>query len=787
VTTQVEVEGRVETKIVELPAHEPPPWKPDESLRIVGRRIPRVDAGIKVTGQAVFTADVTHPRMLHAVVVRANVARGRITHVDATAARALPGVIDLITASDLPRPIKVGGIPLFPPDISYAGQPVAAVCATTLAAARRGADAVVVQIEPLPHVQSVSDAVEPDAPLVRRSGNVMEGEPTLLMRGDVGKGLQEAAVVITREYRTPSVLHSAMEPHGAVALWEGDRVTIWESTQGVFRVRDETARALGVPRSHVRVIMEHMGGGFGAKNNAGAHTLVAALLARRTGQPVSCILSREDEQTDTGHRPSTRQVVTLGARADGTLTAIDVVAEVPLGVNGWEASVVAVYHELYACPNVRTRETLAFVNQQQMQAFRAPGHVEGTFGLELAMDVLARELQIDPLELRRRNFAATDLNKGRPYSSNRLLACYDEGARRFDWANRAMRRNDGGGRESVARPDATSGKFKSGGGPSPGSRGVRRGFGLAAQVWGAGGGPPAYATVRVNSDGSIDVLAGTQDLGTGARTILAQIAAEALGARLQDVRVILGDTERTPYTGNSWGSMTTPSVGPAVRAAADEARRRLLDAARAILGDAIADAEVADSQVRTPDGATCATFTDIMRKLGNVMIIGEGSRGPNPSGIGFMSFGVQFAEVEVDIETGTVRVERIVAVHDAGRIINPLLAESQLAGGILQGLGYALLEERIVDPASGRTVNPSLHDYRIPTFADVPVIDATCLDVPDTVANHVGARGLAEPPIIPTAPAIANAVADALGVEVREIPLTPWRVLAALAALTPNP
>jgi xanthine dehydrogenase YagR molybdenum-binding subunit len=316
-----------------------------------------------------------------------------------------------------------------------------------------------------------------------------------------------------------------------------------------------------------------------------------------------------------------------------------------------------------------------------------------------------------------------------------------------------------------------------GGGPR-----VRRGFGMAAQVWPAGGGPPAYASVRLHPDGSIDVLTGTQDLGTGARTILAQVAAEALGARLADVRVVLGDTERTPYTGNSWGSMTTPSVAPAVRMAAEDARTRLLDAGAQFLDCAPADLRVRDGVVKHVDGTRSAMIADVTRSLGQVTITGHGSRGPNPTGVGLMTFGAHFAEVAVDTATGVVRVVRLVASHDAGRIINPLLAQSQLEGGIIQGIGLALFEERVLDSRSGLPLTTGLHDYKIPTLADAPRIEASCIDAVDTVANHVGARGLAEPPIIPVAPAIANAVADALGVEVNSIPLTPWRVLAALGA-----
>lgn len=779
VTTTVEVEGRDETRVVELPAHEPAPWGSDATLAIVGQRLPRTDAPDKVTGRARYTADITRAGMLHAAILRATIARGHAT-IDVAPALAVAGVVDAISAADLERRIRFPGGSLFDTNISYAGQPLAAVCAETLDAARRGVAAIRVAYETAGHLTTFDAAVADGAAAVRRattaaatapaaptattvtrppnlarSPNLTRSSPVVIERGDVARGLGDADVVVRRAYRTPVALHTALEPHGAVAEWEGDRLTVWESTQAVFRVREQVAAALGMSQSAVRVVKEHMGGGFGAKTSAGAYTYVAALLARRTGRPVRCINDREAEQTDGGNRPLTAQRVTLGARRDGRLTAIVCEADVPLGIGGWEGGPAGIYHELYSCPNVRTVERFAFVNTPAMTAFRAPGHVEGAFGLECAMDALARELGLDPLALRRLNFAARDERKDRPFSSNRLLECYDRGAAMFGWSDR----------------------------PAPAATGrVRRGRGMAAQVWGTGGGPPAYAIVKVNGDGSADVLTGTQDLGTGSRTILAQIAAEALGARFGDVRVVLGDTERTPYTGPSWGSMTTASVGPAVRAAADDASRQLVEAASEILGVPASELRAANGAVATRDGTTSISFADLCARLGDVMVIGRGSRGPNPERMGLASFGAQFAEVEVDADTGVVRVLRIVAVHDAGRIINPTLAEAQVEGGIIQGLGYALFEERVLDHSSGVPLNANVHDYKVPTIGDVPRIEAVLLDVPDPAANHTGARGLAEPPIIPTAPAIANAVADALGVEVTELPLTPWRVLGAVAA-----
>jgi len=749
VQTVVEVEGRTETRVVELPAFEPAPWTADTPLSIVGTSPPRVDAFEKVTGRARYSADIVRPGMLHAVLVRSPVAKGTVVSIRLEAAQKMPGVRAVMGPGDAPPTTR-----LFRRDISYAGQPLAAVCAESLDAAERAACtlAAALHIEVAPHVVTVDDALAPGAPLVRKTGN--STEPDVVERGDVAQGLAAADVTLNREYRTPVALHSALEPHGAVCEWNDDHLTVWESTQGIFRVRSDIAKALGMPQAKVRVLKDYMGGGFGAKNGAGAHTFTAALFARQLGAPVRCINDRRAEQTDSGNRPSTIQKVTIAARRDGTLTALVLDAHIPLGISGWEGGPAQIFHELYSCPNVRTTETCVYINASGMSAFRGPGYVEGAFALESAMNALARALQMDPVALRRKNLATHDERTGRAFSGNRLDECYVEGMKRFGWTSPVSRLSS-----SVSR--------------------VKRGSGVAAQTWPTGGGPPSYANVRINSDGSVDVLAGTQDLGTGARTILAQIAADTLGAQLNTVRAVIGDTERLPYTGNSWGSMTTPSVGPAVRMAAEEAKTHLLEAASQLLDVPVERLSTHDSQILS-DSVVSLSFSELCRRLGNVQITGRGSRGPNPE-LAVVTVGAQFAEVEVDAETGIVRVLRLVAVHDAGRIINPALAESQLHGGIIQGVGYALFEERHLDRALGVTLNANLHDYKVPTMADVPAIDASFLNGADPAANHIGARGIAEPPIIPTAPAIAAAVADALDVEIGEIPLTPWRVLGALA------
>ncbi|MGI9076334.1 MAG: xanthine dehydrogenase family protein molybdopterin-binding subunit [Gemmatimonadaceae bacterium] len=775
VVTNVEVEGRDEIVVVEMPAFEPKPWSEDAVLGIVGAPVPRADAHNKVTGRARYTVDIKRAGMLHAAILRAPIARGRLTALDLTPALSSTGVRDVISCADLPD-IKIAGLPLFDRVIRYAGQPIAAVCADSNEAAHSALRAVRAEYEAAPHAVTAEDAMAEGAPMVRGKSNRMDESPAVVERGDVEAALRESEIVIHRTYRTPVALHTSLEPHASVAEWDGEVLTIWESTQGIFRIRSDIAKAFGLPLNRVRVLMDYMGGGFGSKNSARAHVYVAAAFARRLSTAVRAVNDREAEQMDTGNRPATIQRVTLAARGDGQLTAIVLDAVVPLGIGGWDGGPSNIYHEMYACANVRTTETFVYINASAMSAFRAPGHVEGAFGLECAMDSLARKVGIDPLELRLRNYAKRDGRKDRPYTGKRLDECYRIGAERFGWAARG---NGDARGEMVRVGRAAAANFVFGGGPlgASNSESLRRGFGMASQCWGTGGGPPAYATVRVNNDGSADVLTGSQDLGTGARTIFAQIAAEALGARLQDVRVTLGDTDRTPYTGNSWGSMTTPSVGPAVRMAAEDARAQLLEAAASVLKTTPDKLEARGSVIRVKRGRRSITFKALGEELGDVMIIGHGSRGPNPDGEAIHTFGAHFAEVEVDVDTGIVRVARIVAVHDAGRIINPALAESQLQGGIIQGIGYALFEERIMDSRLGVPMNPNMHDYKIPTLSDIPSIDASLLAGADIRANHIGARGLAEPPIIPVAPAIANAVADAIGAEVTEIPLTPWRVL----------
>jgi CO/xanthine dehydrogenase Mo-binding subunit len=405
-----------------------------------------------------------------------------------------------------------------------------------------------------------------------------------------------------------------------------------------------------------------------------------------------------------------------------------------VGWDGWTAGTEGPMQMLYACPNVRTTTYGARVNLPPMKAFRAPGFVEGTFGLEALLDELAAKLQLDPLELRRLNHAEQDGVDERPYSSKNLLECY----RRAEphWERR---------HEVRARSTAT----------------VKRGVGMASQIWYGGGGPPSYAWVRVGADGRATVVTAMQDIGTGTQTTMAQIAAEELGVPLEHVTVSLGDSARGPFASISAGSSTTPSMGPAVRAAAADARRQI--------------EEIAEQ--RGLEGAPVAEVVDVLE---DAQILGKGARGPNPTGMQVLTFGVQVAEVAVDVETGEVWVERIAAVHDVGRVINPLGASSQIEGGIIQGIGHTLSEERLHDPHTGQLLTTTLDAYKLPTIADVPEIVSELIDVPDEHLTNLGSKGLGEPPIVPTAAAIANAIRDATGADVRRLPITREEMLRAL-------
>ena len=743
VKSQREMEGRFEDVWVLVDEEdEVETWPDDASLQVVGSPAPRQDGAVRAGGAARYTVDVQLAGMLHALVLRAPVARCRVTGLDLDAARATPGVRAVIGPEG---PLAMNGDSPLTAEPAWAGAPVAAIAADTPEAATAGLAALAPTFETL-------------APLDLETGlneQRFTEDPRETVRGDPDAALAGADTRVEFTCETPAHVQSPLEPHAAVARWEGDSLTAWVSTQGIFDARRELARRFDLAPEQVRVISEYIGGAFGAKQGAGTEALLAAELARSTGRPVRLALGRHEEQVVGGRRSWTRQTVTLGARSDGTLTGMELAAVVDMGAGGWIFPVAEPVLSIYACENVRAMVFPVRTSLRAQNAFRAPGVVEGVTVLEQAMDELAEALGLDPLELRRRNHVDTDQGSGLPYSSKRLLACYDRAAELAGWD----------GRDALREQHAD---------------GLLRGMGCATQIWWGGGGPPAHATVRLDSEARAQVTTGIQDIGTGTLTSARMVAAEELGLPLERVFALGGDTLPNVYSPVSGGSMTTPAVMPAVRSAAGKVRRILLSLAADVLEISADDLELSRGRIRSRDGALDVDVVEVTGKLGNATIDGSGARGPNPEGFRVNTFGCQIAQVAVDPGTGVVRVERVVAVHDVGRIVNPLAASSQAEGGVLQGIGYALFEELVVDPTTGYPVNGHLDDYKVPTIADVPDIVVDFVNVPDANLPNLGAKGLGEPPIVPTAAAIANAFAHATGRRTSAVPLTPARVLEAL-------
>jgi xanthine dehydrogenase YagR molybdenum-binding subunit len=738
IRTEKEVEGEYQEVWLVVDEDALEQW-PAGPRTMVGQPTPRIDAPQRIRGEARYTGDIRLPGLLQAVLLRSPFPHARVHKIDFSRALAAPGVRAAL------GPGEAHGLTDEP---GYFGQAVAAIAADTREQAERALALADIEWEEL---EAVVDAEE----AVRREQLIEEAR--CQERGDVDTALAEADVVLEREFTTQTVLHNSMETHQALCEWQGETLVVYISTQFIWGVRAAVASTLGLPADRVRVVCEYMGGGFGSKNRPDEYTFAAAELAKRTGRPVRCALSRREENLAAGNRNSTIQRLKIGARSDGTIVALEGVF---INATGWDGNVTFTegpMQMLYECPNVRTVTYGAKTNTPPMKAFRAPGFVEGTFGLECLLDELAAELSLDPLELRKQNYAHS--RESRPFSSKNLMECYRRAEKHWE------RRH-----ELRTRSDAT----------------WRYGVGLASQVWFGGGGPPSYAWIRVGSDGRSNVVTAMQDIGTGTRTAMAQIAAEELGVSLDSVRVELGDSARGPYAAISAGSSTTPSMGPAVRAAAADAKRQIIEIAaqRYHLEERVLD--IRDGRIVSANGNLSVELSELLSLLGSAQILGKGARGPNPTGMQVLTFGCHVAEVAVDIETGEVRVLRVAAIHDVGRVINPLGASSQVEGGVIQGIGHTLSEERLLDPATGTILTQSLDAYKLPTIADVPEIVTELLDIPDEHLTNLGSKGLGEPPIVPVAAAIANAIRDATGADVRQQPITREEMLRALAEAKEN-
>ncbi len=538
------------------PSDEPASWNPEE---IVGAREPRVDAYERVSGTATYPHDVMLPDMLHGAILRCPHANAKVKSIDTGRAEKMPGVRAVLTAkspgTDIPWYSR-GGTSysrLFDPHCRCEGEEVAAVAAETPLQAADAIRAIVVEYEVLPFVIDDAAALEPTAPPVKEGGNLV-GKPSVNERGDITAGFAEADVVVERTFRTPCEIQAPMEPHGSVAKWDGNRLTVWDSTQGVYSIQEGLAQALKLPMANVRVIGHYMGGGFGAKLELGKYTVMAALMSRTTGRPVKIFLPREDCFRITGNRPGNTITLKIGAKNDGTLTAIDYKSLGSGGAypSGASTSTMAAY--LYRCPNLRAEDTTVCINAGRARPMRAPGFPQCAWALEQVMDELAEKLDIDPVEFRLQNMAdVVQSGEGVPLTSNQLAACLKSGADAFGWKKARTRGADQGV--------------------------LRRGVGVAACFWGYAGGPPSTVIVKLYADGSVNLNMGASDIGTGTKTWAAMIVAEELGVSIDRIQIEHADTATTQYATSSGGSKTVPSDSPAVLAAAFDVKKQLLQMA----------------------------------------------------------------------------------------------------------------------------------------------------------------------------------------------------------------
>ena len=727
----------------------------------VGRSVDRADALDKVTGRAVYSADISLPGQLAGVIVRSTRPHATVTGIDTSGASALDGVVTVITGDDVrdhqwyeddePLLPVVGGT------VRFVGDDIALVVAETETIARRGADLVRVSYDDLDVMTDVGRVDDPDAPTLLGNDPVEVEEEG---RGDVDAVFDSAEIVVEGTFRTPVAIHNPMEPHGAVADWRGDQVDVYTSTQGVNDVREQLAERLGVDHSRVRVVCEYMGGGFGAKQVPWKPTMLAVIASKLTGAPVRVVNDRRSQNLAAGKRNGTTQHVRVGARRDGSLVAIDASIDTEMGaysVPGEAAAVTGPYLHLYQCDDVRVRTRRIRSNLGPAVAFRGPGYLESTFVLESLMDELAGRLELDPIELRRINHASRNQQEDIAWS-------HPEGILRSY--------------ERVEDASGWSEPFEQ----APSDR-IRRGRGFAAHDWlGAKAMPPGHATVEFNFDGSVHIGLSAQDLGTGTRTVLAQVAADAIGVDLEHIRLSLGDTSTGPPAPTSSGSTTVPTMAPAVRAAAVAAVEDLLDAAAEHLEVSRSTLSFDGSMVSsTADGFTPRPLGDLCADLSPRVVHGWGSKETTPDDVSPRAQGSAEAEVEVDLDTGEVRVTRVVVSPDCGRILNRRLADSQVLGGVTQGIGFALTERQVVDHHLGIVVNPDLNEYLLPTVSDTCEIVHAAIDIPDLAANSIGAKGIGELPLLPVPAAIANAVHDAIGIRFHELPITRRRVLDALA------
>jgi xanthine dehydrogenase YagR molybdenum-binding subunit len=736
--------------------------------RYIGKEMSRVDGVAKVTGKAKYAAEFRAPNLAYGFVALASIAKGTIQSIDTTEAEKSGGVVRVFTHLNTPKFGPKPPVEEAPPrgtqpeeDKSFRAlqsnriffnmQPVALVVAETYEQARFAARLIKVTYNAEKHVTD-TEAVRGSARVPPRVPDVRRGNPEEAMRN--------APVRIEAEYRIPIEHHNPMEPHAAVAVWQGDKLTIFDKTQNVYGVREHLAASFGIPPENVNVVSPFVGGAFGSSLRPNYYPALTAMAARELKRPVKLVYTRTQMFTGHGYRPYTIQKIALGADASGKLSSM--IHEAVHNTSSFEVfndGTTNFTRQVYACPNLYAPVKVADTDLNTPTWMRAPGAVSGMFALECAMDELAYSLKIDPLELRLINYAELDPESGKPWSSKALRECYRLGAEKFGWSKRKFEpRSMRDGRLLV-------------------------GWGTATGVWGAFQ-REATAAITLRADGTAHVASATSDIGPGTYTVMTMIAAEYLGLSAEKVQFELGDT-KFPRAPSQGGSQTTSSVGSAVMGASLAIGAKLLSLARkdpsSPLSGAIgADVEMLDGRLQLKaDRSRFVDIAEVMRRNGLTEVTETYTSRPSPErqNYALLAHGAQFVEVKVDPDLGTVRVTRAIEVSACGKIINPKASHSQEIGGIVWGIGMALTEATEIDHRFGRIMNPNLQHYHVPVNADIHQISTEFIEEDDRIVNPLGVKGMGELGMVGIPAAIANAVFHATGRRVRDLPITPDKLL----------
>ncbi len=766
----------------------------DREFTVVGKSLDRIDGSEKADGSAKYAGDIKLPGMLHAKILRSPHPHARIRRIDTSRAEALPGVKAVISMNNCAGWTTYWYAtiqPAFPQVVTFVGHEVAAVAADDIDIARKALDLIEVDYETLPAVFDPEEAMQPGAPEVTLTdipnltdpstfgpkrpyrGNVFDGKPGITARGDIRKGFEEADLVVEGDYETSFQHHGTIQTRTCVTDWDGEKLIVYESSQGVWLVKQDLATSLGLDPENVDVRVKYQGGGFGSKASAQRFVHYAAKLSMMTRRPVRLELTRTEEFVSHPRRTSLKVHLKTGVKRDGTLTAMQGRSIVNVGAGGGAANsglrCMGMAAALYRCPNVSFEQWSVHTNLQFTGPMRSPMRIEAVSCFEAHVDELANAVGMDPLDFRLRNYTPyADQERKTFYSSKQLDKAMKEVAKAIGWYGRKKAAND---------------EVK------------KRGMGMAIYIGGGVGSGPskANADVIVRRDGIAELHVGIVDIGTGSATTMTQIAAEELGVQLKDVRTVYGDTGRTRYAPSSHSSRIVPEVGPAVLQAAAEARKKLFEVVAAAMKLDPAHLRSADGWISSKSNPSFRlSFREACKMLGDQEIVGRGSRRPNPTKnrgselhepgkMSLATFGAAAVEVEVDTGTGEVRVLRAVMAHEFGKVLNPKLVDSQFYGGLAFGIGFGLLEESVLDKKTGIMLNTDLHQYRMPTIMDIPLetIPIQIEGADPFFAYSAKGGGDYTNTAIPAA--IRNAVHDATGVWIRRYPLNRDRVLTALA------